>query len=268
MHRLEIGRAQTVVRVGDATVVCPDGDVEVASGFVEEQGHPEGHEARCLPGIEIVGVRQINVDGSPRVQLSQPLPCELGRSTEPDVAAAVAIGVLASMLEPRLRHDNRRQRVGHEPRRQCVALADVVVTGPIRDHLPVRDRSHGLRHTIPIVFVHRVPGGRTHENVTMPLEHVVQRLLSHRFRHAVPVGEAHAPPQHEIVADIVRGRTPGDQLVARAERDDDGRRIHEQRGDVDRRDRGQPDVEISLQPEVTDGRGIDEQECGHHGHAP
>src|SRR5688572_21048874 len=47
--------------------------------------------------------------------------------------------------------------VGHTPRRKTVLAANIVVAGPIRNHLSVRHRAHRLGHEVPVARAHRIP---------------------------------------------------------------------------------------------------------------
>ena len=49
--RLEILRAQRVMRVGNASVVRTDGQIEIAVCFVEQKRHPEGAKRVALHGL-------------------------------------------------------------------------------------------------------------------------------------------------------------------------------------------------------------------------
>ena len=118
------------------------------------------------------------------------------------------------MIEPRLGHHDRRERIGDKARRKTVSTADIVVPGPIRNHLSIRDGAHRLRHKVPVPRVHRIPLPGIHEDVSMPCEHVVQRAVPQRLWDVVPVGEMHAAPERQIALYVVDSRVSFDMLGA------------------------------------------------------
>lgn len=62
LHSVEVGRAAIVVSLSDASVVRPHSKIKIATGFIEQQLHPERDEARGAPRIEVVLYREIHID--------------------------------------------------------------------------------------------------------------------------------------------------------------------------------------------------------------
>ena len=144
--------------------------------------------------------------------------------------AAVAVDVLPSMFEPGFGHHNRREGVGHQAGRQPVLAPDIVVAGPIRRHLAVRQGPHRLWHQVPFFGMHAVPRAWIHQQTSIAREHPVEPLTAQRGRHRIPLGQMHVPPERQVRADVVRRRVPRHTLTV---------------NDIDHRDRRgvEPDIQ-------------------------
>ena len=133
----------------------------------------------------------------------------------------------------------RRQRVRDEARRQAGRATDVVIPGPERDHLAVRQRAHRLRHAVPILRPHGVPDTRIHQQAAVPFEHEIEPLPAQRLRNGVPLGEMHVVPERPVRTEIVRRRGPRHLLAI---------------DDVDNRRRSAVDPEVQDVQRLNDRR--------------
>ena len=217
MHSLEIRRPRCIERVPDSSVIRAHRQVEVTAGFIEHQGHPDGDEACRGPRIVVVVIRHVHVDQAEPMELAQSFPCEVGGAGKPDIVAPVPIDEESAVIEPRLGHDDRRKCVRHEARRKPVSTSDIVVASPIRNHLSIRNRAHGLWHKIPVACTHRIPLTRIHQDVSMSRQHLVQSAVPERFWHVVPIREMHAAPECQIELHVIDVRVPLDAFGAKGE---------------------------------------------------
>ena len=233
MHSVEIRSARRIERVPDSSVIRAHRQIQVTAGFIEQQGHPDGNEACRDPRIVVVVIRHVHVDKAEPMELAQSFPCEVGGAGKPDIAAPVPIDEESTVIEPRLGHDDRRKCVRHQARGKPVSTADIVVASPIRNHLSIRNRAHGLWHKIPVACTHRIPLTRIHQDVSMSRQHVVQSAVPERFWHVVPIGEMHAAPEREIEPHVINGRVPLDAFGAKGEGDGYRRRVTQCGVDVD-----------------------------------
>ena len=203
------------------------GQVEIAASLVEHQRHPERNKAGGHPGIIVRLVRQPDIHEALRVQLPQAIAGVVGCSSQTDVAASVTVPESSPVVEPRLRHDNGRQRIGHHAGRQFVPCSHVVVPSPIRHHLAVRQSAHRLRDPVPVIGIHGVPCAGVHEDASIAFKHPVEALMPERFGYRVPFGKVHVTPKREVGADVVCRRAPENLLAFKTEDDGDGSAVEE-----------------------------------------
>ena len=201
----------------------------------------------------------MHVDKAALVQLPHSFSGEAGRAGKADVPAPVPIDEEPSVIEPRLGHDDRRERIRHKAWRKPVSTADIVVPSPIRNHLPIRHRAHRLWHKIPVARVHCIPLTRIREDVSMSCEHVVERAVPQRLRDVVPVCEMHAAPERQIALHVVDSRVSFDMLGAESDRDGYRRGVDQGGIDVDRRRVWHRCTNLMLQPRVTRRRAADHE---------
>ena len=112
MDDLKILRAQCVECTRDSSVVRADCQIQIAGSLIEKESHPNRHEACRDPRVVVIDIRQMHVDEAKLVQLPHSISGEVRRSGKADVPAAVSIDEEPSMIEPRLGHDDRRERIG------------------------------------------------------------------------------------------------------------------------------------------------------------
>jgi hypothetical protein len=58
-------------------VVGADSEIQISAGLIEQKCHPDRDKSCCLPGVVVVAVRQVQVDDTLAVKLSQPLSSKI-----------------------------------------------------------------------------------------------------------------------------------------------------------------------------------------------
>jgi hypothetical protein len=111
----------------NAAMIRANREVQIPTGLVEHEGHPESNEACGHPRIVVHPVFEADVTDTVVVQFAKTSPCVLGGAAEPDVSVAVAVRTNSAMIEPRFTHYDRRQRIGDEPWCEVVSAPDIVV---------------------------------------------------------------------------------------------------------------------------------------------
>ncbi len=235
MHGAEILGAERIERIPDSSVIRTHRQVEVTIGFAEQQRHPNGNEACRDPRVVVLVVRHVHIDRAEPMELAQSFPREVGGACKPDVAALSPIDEDSPVIEPGFGHDDRRKCVRHKTRGKPVSATDIVVAGPIRNHVPIGHGAHRLWHEIPVASTHGIPLPGIHQDRTISRKHRVQRAMPQRLWHVVPIREMHAAPEREIAPHVVGGRVPFEAFPADRDRDGYRRRVSQCGVDVDRR---------------------------------
>ena len=259
MDGLKILCSQCVRRLRDPSIVRTHRQVQIARSLIKKQHHPNCDETSRCPWIVVIDIQQLHVDEATPLQLPHSFSRKVGRPGKSDIAATVPIDEDAAMIEPRLRHDDRSKRISYKARRKTVPPADIVVAGPIGNHLSVCNRAHRLRNKIPVVRLHHIPLSGVHENVSMSGEHIIQGAVPQWFGNVVPVRKMHAAPEHQIALDVVDSRVPFEMLGGNSDWNSYRRGVHQRSIDIDRKYVWHRSTNLVLQRCVTRCRAADHE---------
>src|SRR5688572_27584553 len=98
--RRKISRPTVIVRMRDTTVVGPDGQVDAACGFIEEEPEPDRSKPSGVPWVEVIVRREIDVDDAEFIQFLDPRACKAGCLCQADVRIRRSFAVYGTVIEP------------------------------------------------------------------------------------------------------------------------------------------------------------------------